>query len=108
MSATKSKTLQEYEQQLSQIIHKLPIERVTQVVDFARFIEIQAEEELEEQETEEEIIASEAKWDALLARPDAQAKLLEMADEALAEDEAGLTLEMEFDEEGNLIPPTQN
>ena len=40
MNATKSKTRQEVEQQLSQIIHKLPLERVTQVVDFARFIEI--------------------------------------------------------------------
>lgn len=99
MNATK--TRKEYEQQLSQIIHNLPIERVTQVVDFARFIETQAEEE-----SEQAIQASEAKWDELFARPEAQAKMLEMANEALADDKAGLTEEMEFDDEGNLVPPS--
>lgn len=103
MNQTKFKTREEYEKQLSQIVHSLPLERVTQVVDFARFIETQ--EEFEEEETEEEIQASEAKWDALLARPEAQAKMLEMAQEALADADAGRTFEMKFEDEGNLIPP---
>lgn len=57
----------------------------------------------QEQETEDEIRASEAKWDELFARPEAQAKMLEMANEALAEADAGLTIEMKFDDDGNLI-----
>lgn len=103
MNQTKTKTREEYEQQLSQIVHKLPLERVTQVVDFARFIENQEEEE----ENEVAIQASEAKWDELFARPEAQAKMLEMANEALADDDAGLTFEMKLDEDGNIVrPPT--
>lgn len=108
MLATKNKTHQEYEQLLVEIVHKLPVERVAQVVDFARFIETQIDEELEEEETEEEIAASEARWDAIVARPEVQAKLLEMAEEAEAEDDAGLTYDLEFDEQGNFVRPPNN
>lgn len=107
MQTTKTKTHDEYVQILDGIVRKLPIERVPQVVDFARFIETQVDEELEEEETAEEIAASEARWDAIVAHPAVQAKLLEMAEEAEAEDDAGLTLEMQFDAEGNLIVPQE-
>jgi hypothetical protein len=42
-------------------------------------------------------------WDSLLAKPEAQRLMMEMAREALAEHHAGLTVEMAFDEDGNLI-----
>lgn len=105
MNATKIKTRQEYVEILISIVHNLPIERVPQVVDFARFIEAQVEEVLEDEETAEEIAASEAKWGELFARPEAQAKLLEMARDAREAAKAGLAYDMEFDEEGNLCPP---
>ncbi len=102
-----SKTHQEYEQLLVEILHKLPVERVAQVLDFARFIETQIKEELDEKETEEEIAASEAKWDAIVARPEVQERMIQMAEQALAEADAGLAMDMEFDEEGNLIVPEE-
>lgn len=105
MGAVKSKSRQEYEQAILHIVQALPLERVTQILDFARFIETQLEDELEETESEEEIAASEARWDELLARPEAQVKLLEMAEEALLEDDAGSTFEMRFDKQGNLVRP---
>lgn len=103
MGEAKLKTRQEYEKTLLRIIHTLPLERVTQVIDFARFIETQ----IEEDETEQEIAASEAKWDELFARPEAQAKMREMAAEALAQADAGMAFDMEFDEKGNLIRPSK-
>lgn len=59
----------------------------------------------DEDETEEEIRASEERWDRLFAKPEAQRAMLAMAREALAEENAGLTVEMAFDEDGNLIEP---
>ncbi len=42
-------------------------------------------------------------WDELLAREDAQRVMEQLAREALAEEQAGRTVEMAFDEDGNLI-----
>jgi hypothetical protein len=98
-----------YEQTLIDIIRTLPAERVSQIIDFARFIQSQtiADDgyDLIEDETEEEIRASEERWDRLLGRPEAQRVMLEMAEEALTEEEAGLTVEMAFDDDGNLVDP---
>jgi hypothetical protein len=49
--------------------------------------------------------AADEEWDRLFAREDAQQVMLEMAREALAEEAAGLTVEMVFDEDGNLLEP---
>jgi len=100
-----------YEQSLISIVRKLPTERVSQVIDFARFIEWQVSESDDDglfddsEESEEEIRASEEKWDRLLAKPEAQRLMMEMAREALAEHDVGLTVEMAFDKDGNLIEP---
>ena len=99
-----------YERALIGVVRKLPPERVPEVVDFARFIHWQAArdqqaETLDEDETEEEILASEAEWERLFAKPEAQRLMLEMADEALAEEDAGFTVEMAFDENGDLLEP---
>jgi hypothetical protein len=108
MLAERAKLLAD-EKVLVNIIRRLPPERVSQVVDFARFLEFQVNEIEEndwlEEESQEEIEASEKKWDELFARPEAQRLMEQMALEALAEEEAGLTIEMDFNDEGNLIEP---
>ena len=98
-----------HEQSLISIVRKLPTERVSQVIDLARFIEWPVSDSDNDdwlddsEESEEEIRASEEKWDRLLAKPEAQRLMMEMAREALVEHDAGLTMEMGFDEDGNLI-----
>lgn len=104
MNAQPIEQLKNYEQILAHILRDLPLERVSQVVDFARFMAAQAEKSLIE-ETAAEIRASEEKWDALFAQPAAQSLMWQLAQEALAEDDLGLTMEMVFDKEGNLVEP---
>ena len=90
--------IKQYERTLLRIVEALPPERVAQIVDFARFLQSQTladKDELIEDETEEEILADEAKWDALFAKPEAQRLMVEMAREAMAEEEAGLTSDWE-------------
>ena len=99
-----------YERALIQIVRALPPGRVSQIVDFARFIQSQTThpqdtDTLDDEEGEDEIRVSEQKWDELLARPESQRLMLDMAREALAEDDADLTMEMAFDEDGNLVEP---
>ncbi len=95
----------EYEETLISILHALPMDRVEQVVDFARFIqwqEIAQRNVLHEDETEEEVRADNERWDATFAAsPD---KLKRLADEARAEIKAGRTLEMIFTEDGRIVP----
>jgi phosphotransacetylase len=105
MKAQKTKKAQA-EQTLMRIVRKLPLERVAEIIDFAQFIQSRTSAEvLGEEETPEEIRASEEKWDRLFARPESQHVLREMAQEALQDEVAGLTTEMIFDEQGNLIEP---
>ncbi len=59
-----------------------------------------------EEPTVAEMDTEDEQWDRLFAREDAQRVMLEMAREALAEEKAGLTVEMAFDEDGNLIEPS--
>lgn len=99
-----------YERTVIKIMRKLPPERVTQLVDFARFLEFQTTEQYdewldtEEVETEEAVIASEAVWDELLTRPDAKRMLRELAHEALQDYETGHTTEIAITEDGRLKP----
>jgi hypothetical protein len=109
MSAQAIKPSMTDEKVLLNIARRLPPERVSQLIDFARFLEFQLDQMEEddwlEDESQEEIEASKKNWDELLARPEAQRLMEQMALEALAEEEAGLTVEMDFDDEGNLIDP---
>jgi len=97
-----------YEQTLVSIIRRLPAERASQIVDFARFIEYQTfqvdtEDALpDEQETEEEILADEARWEAQFAA--SRDKLRRLAAEAREEIRAGRTYEMIFTAEGRIAP----
>ena len=99
-----------HEQKLVGIVRRLPPERVSQLVDFARFLEFQTTERyddwLDEQETEtkEEMRASEEKWDKLLAKPEAKRVMREMAREAREDYRAGRTTDITITEDGRLAP----
>jgi len=91
------------EQTLVSIIRSLPPERITQLIDFARFLEAQTLiEELAAAESTAEIEADIAKWDALLASEEAQELLDKLADEALQEHKAGQTRPIRFTDEGRI------
>lgn len=98
-----------YEHQLIGIVHRLPPERVSQVIDFAQFLEFQIAgtqgmDWLDKDESDEAIKQDNARWDALLATDESQHLLERMADEALAEIQAGHARPMVFTEEGAIAP----
>ncbi len=96
-----------YERKLIGILRRLPPERVSEVVDFAQFLESQIkpdERALDEDVSEEHIAADNARWDALLATDASQRLLEKMADETLAEIQAGRTRPMTFTEDGDIAP----
>jgi len=75
-----------YEQALISILRTLPVERVAQILDYARYIQSQTIEDfgfLDDDETEEEILADEAHWDAQFAAT--QDGLEKMADKVRAD-----------------------
>jgi hypothetical protein len=99
-----------YEQTLIRIMRKLSPEQVLELVDFARFLELQTAKRddkwrhEEEAETEEAIRASEEEWDKLLAQPEAKRVLREMAREAREDYHAGRTTDIAITEDGRLAP----
>jgi len=96
---------QDHEQTLIEIARVLPPNRVEQLVDFARFLQARIlSEELTHKQDMAEIEADNACWDALLATDQAQTLLGKLADEALAEHQAGKTKPMAFNDEGRIVP----
>lgn len=100
---------EEYEQKLIGIVRRLPPERVSEVIDFAQFLELQITKTyddylLDEDESREEIAIENAQWDALLATDESQRLLEKMADEALADIQAGRARPMVFTEDGEIAP----
>jgi hypothetical protein len=94
-----------YEQTLVSILRTLPVERVVQILDYARYIQSQTIEDfglLDDDETEEEILADEARWDAQFAAT--QDGLEKMADKVRADIRAGLTTPMVFTKDGRIAP----
>jgi hypothetical protein len=93
-----------YEQALFSIIRTLPVERVLQILEFARYIQTQTLEDfaLMEEETTEEIAADEARWDAQFA--ETQDGLKKMADVVRAEIKAGQASSMIFIKDGRIAP----
>jgi uncharacterized lipoprotein YmbA len=63
-----------------------------------------AREEIVYDVSEEEIVAENSRWDALLATDESQRLLEKMADEALAEIQAGKARPMIFTEDGEIAP----
>ena len=97
--------LSAYEQALISIVRTLPVERIVQILDYARYIQSQTIEDfgfLDDDETEEEILADEARWDAQFAAT--QGDLKKMADKVRAEIRAGRTMPMVFTKDGRLTP----
>ena len=73
------------ERQLIKIIRRLPVERVSEVIDFAKFLELQQTKIREQRPpfvNNELSTEGDKKWDALLASDEAQQLLETMADEA--------------------------
>ncbi len=100
-----------YERTVINIIRKLPPERVQQLVDFARFLELQIAQKNhkdrfgeKEIETEEGIRASEEKWDVLFTKPEAKHVMREMAHEALEDYRAGRSTSIAITKDGRLEP----
>ncbi len=97
-----------YEKQLLRIVHRLPPDRVAQVIEFAAFLESRLKSRDTEQqtgdETPEEIAADNARWDALLATDESQSLLEKLADQAERDIEAGKTSGMKFTEDGEIAP----
>ena len=94
-----------YEQTLISIVRALPIERVVQIIDYARYIQSQTVRDfgfLDDDETEEEILADEARWDAQFAAT--QDGLEKMADKVRADIRAGRTMPMVFTKDGRIAP----
>jgi hypothetical protein len=99
-----------YEQAVVSIMHRLPPERVSQLVDFAQFLEFQATKRYDdwlaekETEAEEKTRASEEKWDELFAKPEAKRVMRGMAREAREDYCAGRTTDIAVTEDGRLAP----
>ena len=92
-----------YEQELLQIVHHLPIERLAQLVDFARYIQSQTREDFPgfEDECEEDILADEAQWETQFTAT--QDGLKHMAERVRGEIQAGRTQAIKFKKNGNMI-----
>ncbi len=94
------------ERQLIKIIRRLPVERVSEVIDFAKFLELQQTKIREQRPpfvNNELPTEGDKKWDALLASDEAQQLLKTMADEASNEILAGNAKPMIFTGSGQLI-----
>ena len=94
-----------FEETIISIMRRLPSERLPYLVEFARFLEFQAElssiEVLGDEATES---GGDARWDELLARPKAKLLLREMAREARDEYAAGNTTKIGMTDDGRLKP----
>ena len=91
-----------YEQALLSIARTLPAEGVLQVLQFARFLQIQTLDEfaLDDEETPDEIAADESLWDAQFAAT--QDGMAKMAEKVRAEIRAGKSTPMVFTADGRI------
>lgn len=97
------------EQTVIRIMRRLPPERVSDLVDFARFLEFRATERyLDWMETEgeqdEQPGVGDQHWDELFSRPESRPLMRQMAQEAREEFRAGRTTEILETEDGRLAP----
>ncbi len=93
-----------YERTVIGIMRRLPPEQVTQLVNFAHFLELQTTEMYREWLEEESPSTGEEKWEELFADPEAKQVMREMAREAREEYKAGQTISIEITEDGRLAP----
>lgn len=104
MAVSAIKSTSAYEQELLHIVHNLPVERMAQIIDFARYIRTQANDDFLslDDESEEDILADEALWDAQFAAT--QDGLSRMAERVRAEIQAGRTQKIKFSKHGEMTP----
>jgi hypothetical protein len=97
--------LKEQERTLLRILRTLPNEKAAQIVDYARFVQSQTLPDLyqlDEDISEEEIIADEERWDAqFAASPNELSKLVQQAKEEI---QKGQTTEIILTDDGRMIP----
>ncbi len=93
-----------YEQMLINIMRTLPPERVSELIDFARFLQSLVVKPYEPAMLEEEESEGDEKWEQLFANPEMQQAMLEMAREAREDFYAGRTTEITITEDGRLAP----
>lgn len=101
MHNTAARQPSDFARAIAEIVAVMPVERASQVYDFVRFLQNQTAREAEDwlDDSEEEMLAEDARWDqAYRQRRDQFAAL---RDTARAEIEGGTTLPM-FDDEGEV------
>lgn len=82
------------ERKIMAIVHRLPPERKSQILAFARFLAFETFQTtdldfLEEADFEDSYTEADARWDELLASEEGQRVLDKLADEAVSEIRAG-------------------
>lgn len=97
------------EEAVIKIMRKLPPERVSELVDFARFLEFRAteyDEDWVEAQSEEvnQAETTEQRWGELLAQPEAKRLMRQMAREAREDYHAGRSTEIVETQDGRLAP----
>ncbi len=97
------------EQTVIRIMRKLSPERVSDLVDYARFLEFRATERYQDwleaaREQDDPSGAADQRWEELLARPAARQLMRQMAQEAREDYLAGRTTEIVETEDGQLAP----
>lgn len=92
-------------EELLEIVGNLPVSHVEEVLDFARFLEWRSQRNYTapEAETEDAFDAENDAWDALFATEQSQRLLSRLAAQAIKNDDAGETVELVFDADGNLL-----
>lgn len=92
-----------YEHALVNIVRTLPIERVTQILDYARYLQTLVREDFAlDDATEEEILADEARWAAQFA--ETQDGLARLAVQVREDIRAKRTQPMVFTKDGRIAP----
>ena len=97
------------EQTVIRIMRKLSPERVSELIDFARFLEFQATERYQdwvktEAVRDDQAGAADQRWEELFAQPEAKRLMQQMAREAREEYRAGRTTEIVETDDGRLAP----
>ncbi len=96
------------EQKLIDIIRCLPTECVSQLIEFAKFLNFKRTYGNDENEVgrivEPQEEGKEDLWDNLLTQPAAKNRLRELAQEALADERNGRTTEIIVTKDGRLAP----
>jgi hypothetical protein len=97
------------EQTVIRIMRRLAPERVAALVDFARFLEYRAAEDIGDWPEIENAATDQAgdadqRWEELFARPEAKEVMRQMAREAREDFYAGRTTEIVDTEDGRLAP----